>query len=88
MTAYLNHLLAIIDANIPQRVRRKPNCGPSRTNPKIQYILAVEINAISVEDHALGRPEGVVVRVLGNDVGTLEYAPVAVCESVPNSRSR
>jgi len=29
-----------------------------------------------------------VVGVLGNDVGTLEYGPVAVCKRVPNSRSR
>jgi len=34
------------------------------------------------------RPEGVDVGVLGNDVGALEYGPVAVCKRVPNSRSR
>ena len=88
LAAFLDHPWAIIDANILERVWRQPNCGPPRTNSEIQYILAVEIGAVSVENHSLGRPEGVDVGVLGNDVGALEDGPVAVCKRVPNSRSR
>ncbi len=88
LAAFLDHPWAIIDANIPEGVWCQPNCGPPRTNPEIQYILVVVIGAVSVENYSLGRPEGVDVGVLGNDVGTLEYGPVAVCKRVSNSRSR
>jgi len=88
LAAFLDHPWAIIDANILERVWRQPNCGPPRTNPEIQYVLAVVIGAVSVENHSLGRPKGMVVGILGNDVDALEYGPVAVCKRVPNSRSR
>jgi len=88
LAAFLDHPWAIIDANILDRVWRLPNCGPSRTNPKVHYVLTVVIGAVSIEDHSLGRPKGVVVGILGNDVGALENGPVAVCKRAPSSRSR
>ena len=88
LAAYLDHPWAIIDANILERVWRQPDCGPSCTNPESQHILAVVIGAVSIEDYTLGRSEGVVVGVLGNDVGALEYGPVAMCKRAPSSRSR
>jgi len=70
---------------IPNWPAHPQSCG---TSPEIQYILAAVIGAVSVEDYPLGRPEGVDVGVLGNDVGALKDGPVAVCKRVPNSRSR